>query len=147
MAGFTTDANEAMPALAGMAEAREAPARLDLRRRLILLPPTGATAYAESINNQQTYPRRGRKWCKGGTKVEAFQWFGAAAVCLRVVPTVGITVGTPVGIIVGTGRRPNSDRKKSADALLDVRSRSAKARATDLDQPARIGSTGRRSGI
>ena len=118
MAGVTTDANEAPSALADGAEARIAEARgsekeraersearglRDLRRRFILLRRQAHPRMQKAINtNNQTIPVAPGKAVGTPVKAQQFSGFAAVVLCLRVVPTVGITVGTSVGIGVGT---------------------------------------------
>src|SRR5579862_4961723 len=80
-------------------------------------------------------------------KTKGSQWLRKAAVCLRVMPTVGIAVGIIVGISVGMTLRRASGGKKPADALLDFRTRPAEAAATQVDKAARVATTGKGSVI
>jgi len=68
VAGIATGANEALRLLADRAEARgsereraQARGLRDLRRRLILLPPTGAPRMRKATTQQSNNPRRGRE--------------------------------------------------------------------------------------
>ena len=134
------------------ASAKQARGLRDLRRRLILLADRRTADADSNSNNQpnkQTYPVAAGKPARGTPKAEDLRDFWGEEVCLRVVPTVGIAVGTPVGIflggvgsIVGTpvgtsvGTRPcgNSGGEKANDPLLDLGTRPAEALAADLDQ-------------
>jgi hypothetical protein len=87
----------------------------DLRRRLILSSPTGAPAYAESINNNnQTIPVAAGKPVGTSFKMQQFSGFAPEVLCLPVVPTVGITAGTPVGTFVGRPVRIRDSGKAPA---------------------------------
>src|SRR5439155_12224060 len=55
-------------------------------------------------HNNQTIPVAAGKAVGTPVKVQQFSGFAAEVLCLRVVPTVGITVGTLVGITVGSRR-------------------------------------------
>src|SRR5260370_15031173 len=173
VAGITTDANEALRLLADRAEARgsereraQARGLRDLRRRLILLRRQAHRVCGKQQHNNQTIPVAAGKAVGTSLKVQQFCGFAPEVLCLRVVPTVGITVGMPagssvgifygrmrhhlgttVGIAVGTIGAPISGRKEPADAPLDFRARPAKAVTADLDQPARVGTAGERSAI
>jgi hypothetical protein len=55
--------------------------------------------------NNQTIPVAAGRHVGTPVKVQQFSGFAAKGLCLRVVPTVGIAVGTLVGITVGTRPR------------------------------------------
>jgi hypothetical protein len=57
-------------------------------------------------HNNQTIPVVAEKAVGTPVKVQQFSDFAAEVLCLRVVPTVGTTVGIPVSIAVGTWHPP-----------------------------------------
>ena len=93
-------ANEAPSALADGAEARgsekeraaqQARGLRDLRRRLLPSPPTGAPRMRKASNNQPKHIQSRPEFAAGRPESPGFLRFPGETVCLRVVPTVGIT--------------------------------------------------------
>ena len=103
MAGITTDANEAPSALADGAEARGSEKeRAALAKRAVSAIPKETHSSADrrtrvcgkQQHNNQTIPVAAGKAVGTPVKVLRFSGFAAEVLCLRVVPTVGIAVGT-----------------------------------------------------
>jgi hypothetical protein len=127
------------------ASAKQARGLRDLRRRLILLADRRTADADSNSNNQpnkQTYPVAAGKPARGTPKAEDLRDFWGEEVCLRVVPTVGIAVSTPVGIFLGCVGIPVGTHVGTPvgtrRGIHAARNRLTRSSTSDCDRPKRL---------
>ena len=92
---------------------------------------------------KQTYPVAAGKPARGTPKAEDLWDFWGEEVCLRVVPTVGIAVGTPVGIFLGgvgipVGTQVGTPVGTRRRGIHAARNRLTRSSTSDCDRPKRL---------